>query len=57
MKTVLSLFLGTAFLVICIVAFVWNMGGETMRTETQKYETHLESNLNDVIRAEMTTSP
>lgn len=57
MNKTLSIFMGLAITAIIIVALVFNRGGDTMRTETDKYESHIESNVDKVIQNEMTSTP
>lgn len=56
MKQVLGLFLSVAFLVIMIVAFIWELGGETLNQETGKYEEHIDDNMSELIQSHMSNN-
>lgn len=57
MKTSLAIFMVLAFTAIIIVALVFNLGGDTMNGEANKYQKHIEDNMDTVIQSEMTSTP
>ncbi len=53
MKETLAVFMGIAITAIVIVALVFNKGTDTMQGETDKYQTHIEDNMDTLIQNEM----
>ena len=57
MKSVLAQFLGIAFLVVVIFAFIFGLGGETLRSETTELNTTVTSPTVPTPESIRTTTP